>query len=55
MNIDCGNKTTLKVLKTETTPAKYRLKVEGDKQLYELEEGYAKNLRKSKREILGQP
>ncbi len=55
INIDWGNKTTFKFLKTETTPAKYLLKVEGDKQLYELEEGYAKNLLKSKKEILGQP
>ncbi len=54
INIDWGNKTTLKLLKTETTPVKYLLKVEGDKQIYELEEGYAKNLLKSRKEILGQ-
>lgn len=53
VNIDWGNKTQMKFIKTETTPVKYYLKVEGDKQVYELDEAYAKNLLKSKKDILG--
>lgn len=53
VNIDWGNKTNMKFMKTETTPAVYYLKVDGDKQVYELEEGYAKNLLKSRKDILG--
>ena len=53
VNIDWGNKSNMKFLKTETTPVVYYLKVDGDKQVYELEEGFAKNLLKSKKDILG--
>ncbi len=55
ISVDWGNKTVMKFLKTETAPVKYLLKVDGDKQIYELEEGYAKNLLKSRKEILGNP
>lgn len=51
--IDWGNKTQMRFLKTDTEPVKYYLKVDGDKQIYELEEGYAKNLLKTKKDLTG--
>lgn len=51
--IDWGNKSELNFLKIEGTPVKYLLQVTGDNQVYELEEGYAKNLLKTRKEILG--
>ncbi len=52
IDIDWGNKTQLKFLKLETTPVKYLLVVSDDKQMYELDESYAKNLLKTKKEVL---
>lgn len=52
--IDWGPKTEMKFLKTETTSPKYLLQVTGDNQIYEMDENYAKNLLKTKKEILGQ-
>ena len=51
--IDWGNKTQLNFLKIESTPPKYLLQIPGDNQIYELEEGYAKNILKTRKEILG--
>lgn len=46
-------KTQINFLKLDTTPAKYLVKLNGDDQIYELDEGFAKNLLKTKKEILG--
>ncbi|HMS32715.1 MAG TPA: DUF4340 domain-containing protein [Ignavibacteria bacterium] len=46
-------KTQINFLKLDTAPAKYLVKLNGDNQIYELDEGYAKNLLKTKKEILG--
>lgn len=51
--IDWGTKTQLNFLKLDTTPPKYLLQVPGDSQIYELDEGFAKNILKTKNEILG--
>lgn len=53
VKIDWGPKTELRFLKLNTTPVKYLLQVSDDKQIYEVDEGYAKNLLKTKKEILG--
>lgn len=53
VNIDWGNKTQMKFMKTNTIPAMYLLKVEGDNQIYALEDGYAINLLKKRKDILG--
>jgi len=53
INIDNGNKNQIKFLMIPTTPVKYYVKVEGDKQIYELEDGAAKNLLKTKKDITG--
>ncbi|MBS1516895.1 MAG: DUF4340 domain-containing protein [Bacteroidetes bacterium] len=50
--IDWGTKTELDLLKTDKSPATYLLMIPGDKQIYELEENYAKNLLKSKKDLL---
>lgn len=50
--IDAGNKTELNLLKLDTQPVKYLLMIPGDKQIYELEEGYANNLLKTKKDLL---
>ncbi|MDQ3194168.1 MAG: DUF4340 domain-containing protein, partial [Bacteroidota bacterium] len=51
--VDSGEKKEFKFLKLDTTPAKYLLKVTGDPQVYELDEVNAKNVFKTKKEILG--
>lgn len=51
--IDWGPKTEINFLKTNTSPPKYLVQVAGDKQIYEMDENYAKNLLKTKKEILG--
>ncbi|MBK8551629.1 MAG: DUF4340 domain-containing protein [Ignavibacteria bacterium] len=51
--VDWGTKTQLNFLKLDTTPPKYLLQVPGDSQIYELDEGFAKNILKTKNEILG--
>lgn len=51
--VNGAGKTQLNFLKLETTPVKYLLQIPGDSQIYELDEGYAKNLLKTKKEILG--
>lgn len=51
--VDWGPKTEMKFLKIESTPPKYLLQVTGDNQIYEMDENYAKNILKTKKEILG--
>lgn len=53
VKIDWGNKTEIRFLKLDTSPVKYLVQVSDDKQIYELEDGAAKNLLKTKKEILG--
>lgn len=48
--VDWGPKTEINFLTVDST--KYLVKVSDDKQVYELEKGYAKNLLKTKKEIL---
>jgi len=54
LTVDWGVLSQINFLKLNTEPPKYLVKVSDDPQVYELEEGYAKNLIKSKKEILGQ-
>lgn len=51
--IDWGNKTQINFLKQDQEPVKYLIKVSDDNQIYEVEEGYAKNLLKTRKEITG--
>lgn len=51
--VNGAGKTQLNFLKLDTVPPKYLLQLQGDNQIYELEEGSAKNLLKTKKEILG--
>lgn len=53
VKIDWGNKTEIRFLKLNTTPVKYLVQVSDDKQIYEVDEGVAKNLLKTKKELLG--
>ncbi|MEO6695707.1 MAG: DUF4340 domain-containing protein [Ignavibacteria bacterium] len=52
LNIDWGNKTTLMFLKSDTTSSKYFLKVSDGNQIFELDNVFAKNILKTKKEIL---
>lgn len=53
LNIDWGNKTSLMFLKTDTaSSAPYLLKVSGGNQIFQLDPGFAKNILKTKKEIL---
>jgi hypothetical protein len=51
--IDWGEKTQLNFLKLDAAPPVYLLQVPGDPQIYELNEAYAKNILKTKKDILG--
>lgn len=53
IRVDWGNKTDLMFLKIDSDPVKYLIQVSGDKQIYEVDEAVAKNLLKTKKEILG--
>jgi len=50
--VDWGQKTEMKFLKLDISPPKYLLQVSGDKQIYELDEGYAKNLLKTRKDFM---
>ncbi|MBV6479643.1 MAG: hypothetical protein HGGPFJEG_02430 [Ignavibacteria bacterium] len=51
--VDWGNKSIINFLKLNQEPVKYLVKVDGDKQIYELDEVYANNLLKSRKDLLG--
>lgn len=51
--VDWGNKSVINFLKLNQEPVKYLVRVDGDNQIYELDEVYANNLLKSRKEILG--
>ncbi|MDQ3021115.1 MAG: DUF4340 domain-containing protein [Bacteroidota bacterium] len=53
IKVDWGNKSDLNFLKLDGSPVKYLVQVSGDKQVYEVDEAAAKNLLKTKKEILG--
>jgi hypothetical protein len=53
IKVDWGNKTEIRFLKLDTNPVKYLVQVSDDKQIYEVDEAAAKNLLKTKKEILG--
>ena len=51
--VNGAEKTQLNFLKLDSAPPKYLLQIPGESQIFVLDEGYAKNLLKTKKEILG--